>query len=261
MRDFSRFTSADLTAVMKLFGEIQELPPDRIVRAEHLVRGLAQIVHAQVGIVSEIHNYQSGNQFHISPVFDFGWSSAVERSWNMKFFEGDQLDDPLTNHIIGVSGTVITRARVEMLADSEWYRSPNVMELRRRARIDHCIYSNFFTSPGEGMSLAFHRAWGDRPFTARDVAIVDIVHANQQVYALPDRGISRFSQRHRQVLDALLAGNSEKQIARKLDISQHTVHFYVKALYESLKVCSRPELMSLWVSNRPDRIVPGESKV
>ena len=37
---------------------------------------------------------------------------------------------------------------------------------------------------------------------------------------------------------------SEKQIARKMDLSCHTVHDYVKALHKRFDVSSRAELMA-----------------
>jgi DNA-binding NarL/FixJ family response regulator len=54
--------------------------------------------------------------------------------------------------------------------------------------------------------------------------------------------------RMQETLDALLLGDSEKQIARKMQISQHTVHAYVKELYRRFEVCSRGELLSRFIS-------------
>jgi two-component system nitrate/nitrite response regulator NarL len=51
----------------------------------------------------------------------------------------------------------------------------------------------------------------------------------------------------RQTLALLLAGDSEKQIAHRLGLSQHTVHVYVKALYRRYDVSSRGELLARWV--------------
>jgi DNA-binding NarL/FixJ family response regulator len=67
----------------------------------------------------------------------------------------------------------------------------------------------------------------------------------------------KLSPRMRQTLDCLLAGDSEKQIARKLALSPHTVHVYVKALYRGFDVCSRSELLARFVQlphdlQRPD---------
>jgi DNA-binding CsgD family transcriptional regulator len=55
------------------------------------------------------------------------------------------------------------------------------------------------------------------------------------------------SRRQRQTLELLLAGNAEKQIAARLNISRHTVHVYVKSLYKRFDVNSRPELLAKWV--------------
>jgi DNA-binding NarL/FixJ family response regulator len=59
------------------------------------------------------------------------------------------------------------------------------------------------------------------------------------------------SPRLSQTLDGLLAGDSEKQIATKLAISQNTVHVYVKALYKGFGVSSRGELLSRFI-DRPN---------
>ena len=52
------------------------------------------------------------------------------------------------------------------------------------------------------------------------------------------------SPRLRQTLEHLLAGDSEKQVARKLKLSPHTVHIYVKSLYRRFNVSSRGELLA-----------------
>jgi DNA-binding CsgD family transcriptional regulator len=48
----------------------------------------------------------------------------------------------------------------------------------------------------------------------------------------------------RRVLDLLLTGDGEKQVAAKLGLSRHTVHQYVKTLYAALGVGSRGELLA-----------------
>ena len=53
--------------------------------------------------------------------------------------------------------------------------------------------------------------------------------------------------RLQQVLQHLLGGESEKEIAGFLTISRHTVHVHVKALYRHCGVRSRGELLSLWI--------------
>lgn len=59
--------------------------------------------------------------------------------------------------------------------------------------------------------------------------------------------LPKLSPRKRQTLQRLLAGDSEKQIAKHLSVSPHTVHVYVKALYKGFDVQSRGELLAKFV--------------
>lgn len=54
--------------------------------------------------------------------------------------------------------------------------------------------------------------------------------------------------RERQTLDRLLEGQSEKQIAAELGLSNHTVHIYIKALHAHFEVASRAELLAKFVT-------------
>ena len=54
----------------------------------------------------------------------------------------------------------------------------------------------------------------------------------------------RFTPRQLEVLGRLLAGDNEKQVARALGISAHTVHTHVKEVYRRLEVNTRGELFT-----------------
>jgi DNA-binding CsgD family transcriptional regulator len=60
-------------------------------------------------------------------------------------------------------------------------------------------------------------------------------------------GLTGLSPRMRQTLGFLLQGDSERQIALKLKISQHTVHVYVRQLYTRFDVNSRGELLARFI--------------
>ena len=74
--------------------------------------------------------------------------------------------------------------------------------------------------------------------------------AQQPSSPTPPAQTGSLSPRLSQTLDALLAGDSEKQIAQKLSISQHTVHVYVKTLYKGFGVSSRGELLARFIKKR-----------
>jgi hypothetical protein len=50
-----------------------------------------------------------------------------------------------------------------------------------------------------------------------------------------------------QVLELILAGSSEKQMARALGLSRHTVHVHLKSLYARFGVQTRTELIARFV--------------
>jgi DNA-binding CsgD family transcriptional regulator len=56
---------------------------------------------------------------------------------------------------------------------------------------------------------------------------------------------ARLSPRLREVLDGLLAGEGEKELAGRLLLSKHTVHQYAKLIYRHFDVRSRAELSAL----------------
>jgi DNA-binding CsgD family transcriptional regulator len=76
----------------------------------------------------------------------------------------------------------------------------------------------------------------------------------RQFSAPPPDLTAGLSPRHRQTLQRMLVGDSEKQVAGHLGVSPHTVHVYVKALYRHYEVNSRGELLAKFVRT-PDELM------
>src|SRR5882724_4887295 len=57
-------------------------------------------------------------------------------------------------------------------------------------------------------------------------------------------GLGPLTPRQTETLRLFLLGASEKQAALQLGVSRHTVHEHVKAIYRTLDVSSRSELMA-----------------
>jgi DNA-binding CsgD family transcriptional regulator len=102
-----------------------------------------------------------------------------------------------------------------------------------------------------GLSLA---RFGRRhhPFSPADQIVLQLFHAEMRwVYDLdlplasPD--VLSLSRRPREILQYLLGGHGEKQIAAALNRSPNTIHHHVKQLYRHFNVSSRSELLSRWV--------------
>jgi len=113
----------------------------------------------------------------------------------------------------------------------------------------HPLYGHWPCPDHDRISvLTFFRHVGAPPFSPRQRAIVHTVttespwlHADR----LPDQppaDLTQLAPRLRTTLLLLLEGLSEKQIARRLHLSPHTVHDYIKAIYRHFDVNNRPEL-------------------
>jgi DNA-binding NarL/FixJ family response regulator len=84
--------------------------------------------------------------------------------------------------------------------------------------------------------------------------LADLVRMiGEQVHGQPPRltllqaELNRLPPRLQQTMSSLLNGDSEKQAAKKMGVSPHTVHVYVKTLYRRYNVSSRGELLARWV--------------
>jgi DNA-binding CsgD family transcriptional regulator len=71
------------------------------------------------------------------------------------------------------------------------------------------------------------------------------------------------SPRHLQTLRRMLKGDGEKQVAQHLGVSRHTVHVYVKALYQHFGVNTRGELFALFVKapESVEKAVPTKPRI
>jgi FixJ family two-component response regulator len=59
--------------------------------------------------------------------------------------------------------------------------------------------------------------------------------------------VLKLSVRQRQVLSFLLTGDALKEVAKKLELSEHTVGDYVKQIYKHFSVSSRAALLALFI--------------
>jgi DNA-binding CsgD family transcriptional regulator len=234
-------TEADLRAVLRIVNDARDLPRGSRDQLEHVLRGLAGLIGAQIGIWGEI---DAGGRLY--PAFEFGWSGSAERAVFVDYARGltSLPEDPSVPAFLRCAANpVIAVTRQDLVADREWYRSAHVQELRRAARVDACIYAGWPGGKRFGM-FSLHRAWGEPPFGDRERALVGAVCAECTFLRKPTK-VASLPPRLRQVLSLLARGRSEKQVAADLDLSLHTVHDHVKALHRRLGVQSRGELLAV----------------
>jgi DNA-binding CsgD family transcriptional regulator len=151
----------------------------------------------------------------------------------------------------------MTFRRQDLIEDDAWRADPHVRTYRQPAGLDDVLLSlaRLPDKPSDAYAFAilvFRAAGAPERFSVRDRTLLDAAHAGlawmyrEEAARNPDLP-DDLPPRLRQTLKHLLTGDSERQIARKMQLSPHTVHDYVKALYTRFAVSSRQELIAWWV--------------
>jgi DNA-binding NarL/FixJ family response regulator len=122
-----------------------------------------------------------------------------------------------------------------------WHDSPDAETLRRAAGLEHAVESVLPLRRAHVAAwVSVGRPGGDR-FTPRQYALLEALHARcAGIYATDLRLVSpdvlALTGQQRQCLQYLLGGESAQGVARRLRLSQNTVHHHIKGIYRSLGV-------------------------
>jgi DNA-binding CsgD family transcriptional regulator len=194
------------------------------------------------------------------PAMDFGWESERERGAFLEFMRDRvHLEDPVIKAFgeqlcaLPPRQRSLTRSREQLVDDRTWYCSVAFCDYRRRSRTDDGLMSVVALADGMSHGIALFRGLNERRFTSRDRRLLQLFHRELAPYlvgGLAPPGcdpLSGLSPRLRDVLECLLQGDSEQQVAARLGLTRDTVHQYVKALYRRLHVNTRGELMARFV--------------
>ena len=151
-------------------------------------------------------------------------------------------------------GRLITSTRQAVTSDRVWYSSPEYQDHIRLAGIDASLASFYRPEPWNITSaVTAHRPIGDAQFGERERQLFEL--AQGEIGPLIGTALAgpgapselRLPPRVRQTLHCLLEGDSERQAARRLGLSQETVHQYIKHIYQHYGVRTRAELLTHWL--------------
>jgi DNA-binding NarL/FixJ family response regulator len=184
---------------------------------------------------------------------DGGWQSEFQR---MKFVEGtiSPAAEPLNIALRKDCDAHQTRRREDLLANNEWFSSDLARNYFEPAGVGEYLSSLYPLGNSVFSSMVFLRRLGSPPFSPREVCIAHVV--TEEIDWLHREGtdvpaaahVTELSTRQRQVMFQLLAGDSVKQIARKLSLSNYTVNDHIKQIYRRFGVSGRGELLAQFLS-------------
>jgi hypothetical protein len=238
----------------RLIGEIRQHGADPQQWRPHLLRGLIDLLDADLVISSEVH-FRTIAKSDALKVTDIGW--GLERDGEPWRIHSEREENP-SSYLVVVGGGGAGGAGKRSLSDDDDGIVP--IKPAKKLRDGRGFILSQYALPHLGAvdQLGLHRYDLNKPFTAAQAKLVRLFHvelgrlwrddalkrAADPAAELPPRLV--------QTLDGVLRGDSEKQIAFALGLSQHTVHNYIRALHTRFEVSSRAELIAKATEDRAD---------
>ncbi|MGN6626489.1 MAG: response regulator transcription factor [Tepidisphaeraceae bacterium] len=242
----------DIADIVRLIGGIAGMTEPLAERRRALMRGLVRLIDADIWAWVHSGGWAAGKPYIVA-MLDGGWADDAERN---RLWHANSQDEWAESYRAGV---ILDRPSTRLFDATHpgWGDGTFYTQHIRPAGFEHLLFSMYPLPDGLFSGWALHRRSGKPPYTPREVAIVNLVlgqidwlHAQEAPSIAGDEGLCNLSPRLREILVHLLGGDSRKQIAMKLNLSEFTVGDYIKSLYKRLSVTSRGELMA--------RFLPGQ---
>ncbi|MDX1925337.1 MAG: helix-turn-helix transcriptional regulator [Pirellulaceae bacterium] len=226
------------------------------MRRSLLVSRLGELVGADVWLWFQgVYNAKELGDSMVTSFVDGGFKSEVERS---EFFRVIINPDLVALVNAPISDALATHRSIlcqrSQLVTSERWKSLTVSAIWNALGFDHFIIAAFPIGPVNYSAVGLHRRLGKPDFSDRDMTIVrlligsvDWLHADSLPVEASEYALS-LSPRERHVIVHLIQGDSRKEVAAKLGLSEHTVGDYLKEIYRKFGVNSRAELLSKFIN-------------
>lgn len=252
-------TANDVRRIGRLFGECCELGDDPAIWRVHLGEGLRDLIGADLVFCVETGNCTGDRPIDLG-IAESGWEQGFNREgWLRAIIEFRH--DPF--YSLGLQryfdrlriedGAV--RSRKDLIGENEWEASFDRLVIHDAIGVDNVVWGfrSISGASNQHAGVIALREQGRRDFTGREKTVLR--ETMLQVAGAVGGKLSSFQEispsqlpaRTRDVLRALLEGNSDKQIAQRLQLSRFTVNSHTKKIFEHFRVQGRSELMARWI--------------
>jgi DNA-binding CsgD family transcriptional regulator len=243
----------DVRDALRLIGECRDLGNDPALWFPHMLNGLRPMFGAfQTG--GGEGWWPRGEPVRAVSAFDVTDDEPAHRAFLAYTRARGQAVDPFFRAVGNLAQRapqrLITRTRRQVVSDEDWFRCASYQEFREPGGVGYEMTSILTTSARAVCVIAINRAAGESDYTLRDRRLLYFFHhelarlVGNVLVAETEPTPAALPPRLRQTLACLAEGDSEKQIASRLGLSQATVHQYVTMLYRRFQVRSRAQLLA-----------------
>ncbi|HEU4891247.1 MAG TPA: helix-turn-helix transcriptional regulator [Vicinamibacterales bacterium] len=240
----------DLRDAYRLIGDCRDLGGDPVLWHPQMLEGLCRLIGTPAAVGGEGRWIRPHHDVEPISAFEAGLDSHGRDVYGAYHRDIGPAGDPIFRALQHVPGRLVTRTRRQLVPDAVYYRSAVFNEYLRLGDIDHRLVSVCQVSDDDAISVIhLQRAPGERDFSPREQRLLNFFHEElgrligRSLVSALEPNPEKLSPRLRQTLGCLLEGDSEKQVAARLGLSQATTHQYVMALYRRFGVRSRAQLL------------------
>jgi DNA-binding CsgD family transcriptional regulator len=241
----------DVRNAYRLIGECRDLGSDPALWHRRMFEGLCRLIGVPAATGGEAWWVRPHRSIEPVSAFDSGLPPRNRERRSAYMRDHGHAVDPIWQALQRVPGRLVTRSRRQLVSDAVWYRSIVFNEYLRPAAVDHRLTSVYQVSDAGAFSvIAPQREIRERDFSPREARLLNFFHGElgpligRALVSATEPSPEKLSPRLRQTLACLVEGDSEKQVAARLDLSHATTHQYVTALYRHFGVRSRSQLLA-----------------
>jgi DNA-binding CsgD family transcriptional regulator len=259
-------TSSDWRAMLALVGEVGEIASSASAQPHaHLTAELSKLIGAGP-VWWYMVGGAAGPEDTSGPVirsYVHGLTPEDMQRWEQSYLRELAYEaHPMWPRAFATPGHARSFLRRDLVEDGVWYRSAHIADWSRSFGFDDVVSAIVPIGGGAELCIATMRPWGDRTFGGREREMMRLLTTHTAwLGRRPDplaqaarsgngaaEAANGLAPRHRAMLELLLTGQSEKEIAVALQVSPRTAHKYVEQIYRAFEVSSRAELMARFIA-------------
>lgn len=248
MRKSDWVSLTSVREVLELVDELASLPLDSNDRDARMIDRLTAIVGGAIGGVGSTHRAANTN----TPLWDVrtsGLTDAMATAISEPYVAKGTFSNPMVPSLYlrmqGTASSYCAGSTRQLVDRAQWYGSDYYNGTLRKFGFDEHLLAIRYLPKRGAQFIGFMRERGDSEFGIVEVRLLEFfmerVDAHERAL---DAYLAGLTPRQVETYDAMMQGLSEKEIADRMQVSTHTVHSYVKAIYRMFCVRSRAELMA-----------------